>query len=94
LLLDRIFSEREEAPDLERRKQAARGKVYARQYLTLATKYFGAGMREDARRCYAEAIRHAPADSLSFTTARRVLATFIDPGAYRKVKTVFGRLVA
>jgi glycosyltransferase involved in cell wall biosynthesis len=94
LLLDRVFSEREESPELERKKQAARGKVYGRQYLTLATKYFGAGLLEDARRCYTEAIRHAPADSLSLTTARRVLATFIDPGAYRKVKTVFGRLGA
>ena len=93
-LLDRIYSEREESPELERKKQAARGKVYARQYLTLATKYFGAGMLEDARRCYGQAIRHAPADTLSFTTARRMLATFIDPGAYRKMKTIFGRRVA
>jgi glycosyltransferase involved in cell wall biosynthesis len=93
-LLDRIFSEREEDRELERSKQAARGRVYARQFLTLANKYFGVGLLEDARRCYLEAIRWSPSGTITATVARRLVATFIDPAAYRRVKRLLGRSVA
>lgn len=93
-LLDQVFSEPEEDPELERRKQSARGKVYAQQYLTLGRKYFGAGLLRDSRRCYLDAIRYAPAQAFSFTTLRLLLATFIEPEAYRRMKRVLGRSAA
>jgi glycosyltransferase involved in cell wall biosynthesis len=91
LLLDRIFAEIEEDPALELRKRAWRGRVYSSQYLTLADKYFGAGMPEDARRCYREAAHHSLRYSLSFTFLRRLLATYLRPDAYRGLKRLLGR---
>jgi glycosyltransferase involved in cell wall biosynthesis len=86
LLLDRIFSESESDSGLEKAKQAARGKVYATQYLSLATKYFGCGMMGDARRCYLNTIRHFPRHALSMTLLRRLLATGIDQPTYTNLK--------
>lgn len=59
-LLDRLYTELEDSPELEEAKQQAKAAVYASQYLDFATKYFGHGMSGDARRCYAEAWRWAP----------------------------------
>lgn len=93
-LLNRIFSETETRPELERAKQAARRKVYATQYLTLANKYFGSLMPADARRCYLQVIRHAPAALLSPTVMRRLLATYLDQDIYKGLKRALGRSVA
>jgi glycosyltransferase involved in cell wall biosynthesis len=93
-LLNRVFSEREQDPELEMQKQAARGPVYSRQYLTLANKYFGAGLPRDARRCYVQALRYGPIETASLTVLRRLAATFVEPGAYRKVKNLLGRSAA
>jgi hypothetical protein len=93
-LLDRIYSEREEDAELERQKQAARGKVYSHQYLTLATKYFGAGLPRDSRRCYLEAMRYSPGQAVSITVLRRLLATFVEPETYRRMKRALGRSAA
>ncbi|HTA42767.1 MAG TPA: glycosyltransferase [Bryobacteraceae bacterium] len=90
-LLDRVFSEREEDPELERKKQAVRRKVYSHQYLTLANKYFGAGLRQDSRRCYFTALRYSPGEALSFTALRRLAATYMEPEIYSKAKRVLGR---
>ena len=93
-LLDMVYAEAERDPELEKKKQAARGKVYSHQYLTLAHKYFGAGLLPDSRRCYFEAIRHSAADAFSLTVLRRLAATFIEPEAYRRVKRALGRSAA
>jgi len=85
-VLDRIFSERETDPELERRKQAARGRIYARQFAMLADRYFGSDMVDDARRCYVRALRHSPAEAFTVGRARRLLATFLDPDVYRALK--------
>lgn len=90
-LLDRIFGETERAPKLQREKMAAKGRVYAAQYLTLATKYFGHRMWADARRCYLQAIRYAPANLLSPLLLRRLLATWLDPETYNGFKRALGR---
>ncbi len=93
-LLARIFSETETTPELERAKQSAHDRVYAAQYLTLANKYFGAGMSTDARRCYLQVIRHAPATLSSPTVMRRLLATYLDQDLYKGLKRALGRSVA
>jgi glycosyltransferase involved in cell wall biosynthesis len=93
-VLDRIFSEREKDPGLERKKQAARGRVYARQFAMLADRYFGADMTKDARRCYVRALRHSPVEAFTMGRARRLMATFLDPEVYRAVKRVLGRSAA
>lgn len=93
-VLDRIFSERESDPELERKKQAVRGRVYARQFALLADRYFGSDMVEDARRCYVRALRHSPAEAFSVGRARRLVASFLDPNVYRAIKRVLGRSAA
>ena len=90
-LLDYIFSVKEENAEQEARKKAVRSKTYAAQYLTLANKYFGAGLRADARRCYIEAIRFHPATMLSMTTLRRLSATFLQLEVYETLKRAFGK---
>ena len=91
LLLDRIFGETESDPKLEKEKQAARGKVYAAQYLTLANKYFWRGMSADARRCYLETARHHPAHLMSFTFLRRLAATGLTQQTYGNMKRFLRR---
>jgi glycosyltransferase involved in cell wall biosynthesis len=90
-LLDRIFSETERTPELQRQKMAAKGRVYTAQYLTLANKYFGNGMPADARRCYWKAISHSPANLFSPVVLRRLVSTYIDRETYNGFKRVLGR---
>src|SRR5262249_51522897 len=59
-LLDGIFSEVETSEALEREKRRARRRIYGRHYMTLADKYFGMQMNDDARRCYLAAARYCP----------------------------------
>jgi glycosyltransferase involved in cell wall biosynthesis len=81
-ILDRIFSQAETSRSLERAKRRARGRIYGRQYLTLADKYFGIGMSRDARRCYCAAVRNHPSHILSFGVQRRLAATIIGRERY------------
>jgi hypothetical protein len=91
LLLDRIFAESESDPRLEKEKRAARGKVYAAQYLTLATKYFGRGMSADSRRCYLAAARYDPSQMMSLTFLRRLAATGLNHQTYGNMKRFLRR---
>lgn len=93
-VLDRVFSERETDPDLERKKQAARGRVYATQFAMLGDRYFGADMVDDARRCYVRAFRHSLPTSFTAGRARRLAASFLDPAVYKAIKRALGRQVA
>src|SRR5207248_2306694 len=81
-LLAKIFAETESDSDLESRKQRARRKIYASQYIRLADKYFGHWMTPDARRCYLKAITWDPQNLLSFTVLRRLAATGLSEQNY------------
>ena len=87
-LLDRIFSEREDSVALETSKRKAKSRIYAANYRTLADKYFGAHMNDDARRCYLAAIRHNPAHLLNFGVQRRLAATMIGRKPYEAGKSL------
>ena len=90
-LLNDLFAQREADAELERAKQSARHRIYATHYLLLATKYFGAEMIADARRCYLEAVRREPAYLSDVSVMRQLLATFIGLPAYRRLKGILGR---
>jgi hypothetical protein len=81
-LLDHIFSQSENPPELEIAKRQAKRRVYGAQYLTLANKYFGAKMNVDARRCYLKAIQNRPAYLLRPDVQRRLAATLIGRRRY------------
>jgi glycosyltransferase involved in cell wall biosynthesis len=85
-LLDRIYGEREEDPILEREKFRARRRVYAAQYLTLGTKYFGCQMYEDARRCFLRALWFRPRYVLRPDLLRWLVATWIGHERYEWTK--------
>jgi glycosyltransferase involved in cell wall biosynthesis len=87
-VLDYIFSQPESTPALEARKRSFRGRAYAAQYLTLATKYFGVGLLADARRCFLAAIRYSPAEALTPKTVQLLAATFLRPEVYTAVKRI------
>ena len=86
-LLDRVFREKEISPELEQLKQQSRGRVYSAHYLTLADKYFGLGMNDDARRCYWNAIRNRPSKMLNPGIQRRLSATLFGRERYESAKT-------
>jgi glycosyltransferase involved in cell wall biosynthesis len=87
-LLDRVFSEVESSKDLEDSKRKAKSRVYARQYLTLADKYFGMDMYSDARRCYWASLKTRPSYLLDAVVQRRLAATIIGRGSYELSKRV------
>lgn len=93
-LLDRIFGDDETDAALQREKRRVRGKVYGAQYLTLADKYFGFWMREDARRCYLKAVGFHPRYLLSFTILRRLAATWLSEQNYIRLKQYLKRSAA
>jgi glycosyltransferase involved in cell wall biosynthesis len=93
--LDEIYRMEERTPELQLRKLQARRRVYGRHYLTLAEKYFGAHMNQDARRCYLEAFKYYPKYLLSAGVARRFSATLIGRHKYEQIKAlVRGRTAA
>jgi glycosyltransferase involved in cell wall biosynthesis len=92
-LLNRIYAETEIDPQRERAKRAARRRVYGRHYLTLADKYFGAYLNEDARRCYLQAVRNRPSYLLRFGIQRRLLATIAGREGYETGKRAFKALL-
>ena len=90
-LLGTLFDDPEHDDALEQAKQAARGRIYARHYLTFAQKYFGHGFNEDARRCYLQAVRHHPAHLLRADVARQLTGTLIGRPMYERIKRVIKR---
>jgi glycosyltransferase involved in cell wall biosynthesis len=86
LLLELIFGQTEADPERERAKQRARGQICAAQYLRLANGYFWFAMNRDARRCYLQAIRHAPRNLMSWTILRRLAATGMKRHRYEQLK--------
>jgi glycosyltransferase involved in cell wall biosynthesis len=92
LLLDTIFEATEVYSALDRAKQEVRSQVYAAHYVRLADKYFGYRMLNDARRCYLEAVRHAPKRLLSWIILRRLLATGLKSETYDRLKRLLGYL--
>jgi glycosyltransferase involved in cell wall biosynthesis len=90
-VLDHVFGQQDQDADLESRKQRSRGRIYAAQYLTLAEKYFGAGMYADARRCYWQTWRYQPGRILRFGPLRRLLATYLGQKHYEFCKRLMVR---
>ena len=87
-ILDGVFGERESSPILQRRKEKARRRIYARHYVTLGDKYFGLQMNEDARRCYAAALQRRPSHLLNAGLVRRLAATLVGRARYDAGKTI------
>ena len=90
-LLDQVYSQREDSNNLEQAKLHAKRRVYASQYLTLAEKYFGFNMNEDARRCYLSALRSRPSCLLRPAVARRFAATLVGRQWYEAGKAILKR---
>ena len=84
-VLDRVFGLDAAENGAGRQIGRIRPRVYGAQYLTLANKYFVAGMNPDARRCYIEAIRRHPGYLLS-AASRRLAATFVSRAAYDRCR--------
>ena len=87
-------SNRQSSPRLERAKRRARGRVYGRQYLTLADKYFWLGMNADARRCYWAALLNDPSHAFNPGLERRLAATIIGRERYERGTTLFSGAAA
>ena len=87
-ILERVFSETEASQTLEDAKRRARRRIYERQYLRLADKYFGMAMNSDARRCYWAAARHHPRCLLNAGVQRRLAATIVGRERYELGKTL------
>lgn len=85
-ILDRVYSECEADPRLERAKRDARASVYAGQYLDFATKYFGHGDSRSARRCFVQAARYAPSVLLRRNVARHLVGSTLPRGWYDALK--------
>ncbi len=85
-LLDRIYSEHEVRPELEKEKRAVRREVYSSHYVDFANKYFGANFNSDARRCYLKAIGYHPGNLLNPVLLRRLSATFLARRSYERLK--------
>ncbi len=86
-VLDTFFAE----PGHAAAKAARRGRIYGNWYRRIGDSYFGVGRLADARRCYALALRSDPWRLTQFTTARRWLASFVDPHIYARAKALLGR---
>jgi glycosyltransferase involved in cell wall biosynthesis len=90
-LLDKVYGEKEDSECLEQAKLRARGRIYAAQYLTLAEKYFGFYMNEDALRCYWSAARKRPSCVLKLGVLRRFAATVFGRDSYETCKAIVKR---
>jgi glycosyltransferase involved in cell wall biosynthesis len=90
-LLDKIYREKENSESLQAAKLQAKRRIYAAQYLTLAEKYFGFYMNEDAFRCYLNAARQRPSSLLNPGVLRRCAATIIGRNRYEAGKAILKR---
>jgi hypothetical protein len=93
-VLERVFNEVESSVSLQDAKCDARNRIYSRQYLTLADKYFGFGLDRDARRCYLNAIRHYPAHFFNVGLQRRLAATIVGRQRYESGKALMKTALA
>jgi glycosyltransferase involved in cell wall biosynthesis len=91
-VLDHIYSAPEKDPNLEREKQAGRGRIYAGQLIDAAEKYFWFDNYADARRCYLGALREDAAQVLRPAVLRHLLATMIGQKPYETMKRAVHRL--
>jgi glycosyltransferase involved in cell wall biosynthesis len=82
-ILDQVFHESDRYSELSK----AKGSIYARNYHTLADKYFACEMNADARRCYLATIYHAPRTVLNLSVLRHLLATLIKRKHYESFKS-------
>jgi hypothetical protein len=85
--LDRVYSETEPDPEIERRKQRRRARAYARHSVDAGEKYFGYGRFDDARRCYLNALRQQPAMVLRQPVLRHFAGTLVGGRVYDLLKT-------
>jgi len=88
-MLDHVFGLEEQTPRLEQEKQAAKRDIYASHYWTLANKYFGARMNEDARRCYERILDYSPGYLRSGAFLRRYAATCVSREWYERGKNLW-----
>lgn len=85
-VLDQIFAEVEEDPELERAKRRARKRIYSRHYQVLGDKYFWFRQSSAARRCYLQALRLRPHYLLDPKVGRRLLGTLVGQRRYEAVR--------
>lgn len=85
-LLETLFLTPEKNPEREVEKHRARPRIYGAHYLLLARHYFGAGMMDDAQRCYLHALRNRPSLLLNPQIARQLTATFMGRKLYESIK--------
>ena len=90
-ILDRVYSERELDPALEKAKQEAKNEVYASQFVDFATKYFWHADNANSRRCYVEAIRRDRRRLGDPRIIRHLLASFVPRSVYERAKRLAGR---
>ncbi len=88
-LLNKIYSEPEQDPLLEKAKRRIGHRVYASQYLDFAEKYFGARLNADARRCYIQAMQRQPQLLLRPGVARRFAAALVGRPLYEHCKRMW-----
>jgi glycosyltransferase involved in cell wall biosynthesis len=91
-VLDQIYATPEKDALLEQAKQNARGRIYARQLIDAAEKYFWFGNYADARRCYLNALRDDASQALKPAVLRHLLATLVGRRPYESVKRVVHRV--
>jgi hypothetical protein len=91
-VLDQIYARPEKVAALEQAKQNARGRIYARQLIDAAEKYFWFGNYADARRCYLNALREDASQVMKPAVLRHFLATMIGQKPYESVKRVVHRV--
>jgi glycosyltransferase involved in cell wall biosynthesis len=79
--LDELFGAPDRAAQIRVRRR-----TYAHAYANEADRYFGAGRWPDARRCYWRAAALRPRRALQPAWIRRLVATYIGPPAYSRIK--------
>jgi glycosyltransferase involved in cell wall biosynthesis len=83
-VLDEILND----PELIEKTQAFRVEIYSMHYLTLADKYFGCQIYDDARRCYIWAIRYQPQLLFNRAVMRHLLGTLLGSQIYETSKAI------
>jgi glycosyltransferase involved in cell wall biosynthesis len=72
----------------KKEKELNRRKVYGRNFLVYADKYFGSGMWKDARRCYRKALFLEPSLLCKQGGGRRLIATWMPQNTYQWIKRI------
>jgi hypothetical protein len=92
-VLDMVYAQPEDDAALEKAKQAAKGDIYAAQYLDFGRKYFGFGQDRAARRCMLRAFWCNPRRAWRENALRYWAASFVPRGWYDGAKAVVKGLV-